>query len=51
MTDTVNPFPGRWQVFPAAPHRLLFFLGALQLILVLAWWSLELTARIAGWSP
>lgn len=51
MIDPPKLISGRWQVFSAAPHRLLFFLGAFQLILIMAWWSLELAARATGWSP
>ncbi|MEK7785842.1 MAG: hypothetical protein AAB658_10560, partial [Chloroflexota bacterium] len=42
--------PSRWQVFAAAPHRMMFFAGALQVILVMGLWLLELAGR-AGWWP
>jgi uncharacterized protein involved in response to NO len=35
----------RWQVFLSAPHRLLFFAGAAQLLLVMAWWLITLLGR------
>jgi uncharacterized protein involved in response to NO len=38
----------RWQVVSATPHRPLFFLGAVQLVLVMALWFGELTARALG---
>ena len=41
---------GRWQVFSAAPHRILFFLGAMQLVLVMTLWLAELLGR-AGAVP
>ena len=34
-----------WNNFSAAPHRLFFFSGAIQLILPLLFWSIELTGR------
>ncbi len=41
-----------WQLFSAAPHRMMFFGGALQLFLVLAFWSVELFGRHTGlWPP
>jgi len=42
--------PSRWQVFTAAPHRMMFFAGALQVILVMGLWLVELAGR-AGWWP
>ena len=43
-----NTTPGRWRVFAAAPHRMLFLPGALQTLLVMLLWLAELLAR-AGW--
>jgi uncharacterized protein involved in response to NO len=40
----------RWRVFTAAPHRMMFFAGTLQVILVMSLWLVELAAR-AGWWP
>lgn len=41
-----------WNTFSAAPHRLFFFSGAIQLILPLLIWSIELTGRYTSlWSP
>ncbi|ROR29495.1 NnrS family protein [Inmirania thermothiophila] len=42
------------RVFTAAPHRVMFFGGALQLVAVAVWWAAELAARAAGtalWAP
>lgn len=36
------------QVFLAAPHRVMFFGGVTQLLLVLSLWSIELLLRIGG---
>jgi len=42
-----------WSVFTAAPHRLLFFCGAVQIIGTPGWWLPELAARVTGnaWLP
>lgn len=41
-----------WNTFSAAPHRLFFFSGAIQLILPLLVWLIELTGRYTDlWSP
>jgi uncharacterized protein involved in response to NO len=40
--------PSVWKAFTAAPHRVMFFGGVAQLMLTLAWWSIELSARYAG---
>ena len=34
-----------WNSFFAAPHRVMFFGGALQSILVMLWWFIELATR------
>lgn len=44
-----NP-PHGWEVFTAAPHRMLFFAGAVQTALVMLLWLAELLGR-AGLSP
>jgi len=46
-------FVSFWSVFSAAPHRLLFFGGAFQIIGVIGWWLPELAARVTGhaWLP
>ena len=51
-TPTPRPTlaPSHWQVFAAAPHRMMFFAGALQVILVMGLWLVELAGR-AGWWP
>jgi len=39
-------------VFSAAPHRMMFFGGAVQLVATLLFWSAELAGRhISGWAP
>jgi uncharacterized protein involved in response to NO len=41
-----------WNTFSAAPHRLFFFSGAIQLILPMLIWSIELTGRYTSlWTP
>lgn len=42
--NTLSP----WKVFTAAPHRVMFFAGVVQLILVMCWWGVELIARYTG---
>jgi uncharacterized protein involved in response to NO len=38
--------------FTAAPHRMLFFAGAIHIVLVMAWWLMELGGRYTGaWTP
>jgi uncharacterized protein involved in response to NO len=42
----------RWQVFSAAPHRMMFFAGVLQLLLVMLFWGAELLGRYTPiWAP
>lgn len=41
----------RWQIFSAAPHRLMFFSGFVFMLLNLIWWSLELASRQWGFAP
>ncbi len=38
-----------WTTFTAAPHRMMMFGGALQLVAVMLYWMLVLGARHAGW--
>ena len=41
-----------WEVFTAAPHRIMFLAGAVQLVLTLFFWSIELTGRYSElWLP
>lgn len=41
-----------WEVFTAAPHRIMFLAGAVQLVLSLFFWLIELTGRYSElWSP
>ena len=54
---TVQPIPPplfaqRPPVFTAAPHRMMFFGGAVQLIATLLFWGAELVGRyVGGWMP
>lgn len=50
-TTATSPANPRWQVFSAAPHRMLFFPGVLQLLLTVGWWLIVLLGRAAGWAP
>lgn len=34
-----------WRTFSAAPHRMFFLAGALQLVLTMAWWLVDLSGR------
>ena len=43
--------PSALRVLSAAPHRALFFLGAVQLLLVMAVWLVGLGARFGGVGP
>ncbi len=38
----------RWKVFSAAPHRMMFFPAAVQLVLVMSFWGVELLLRLLG---
>lgn len=38
-----------WQAFTAAPHRVFFFSGAVQLLLPVLFWFIELGSRYTGW--
>jgi uncharacterized protein involved in response to NO len=41
-----------WETFTAAPHRMMFFAGAVQLVLPIFFWSLELIGRYTElWAP
>ena len=41
-----------WDIFTAAPHRMMFFAGAIQLLLPLVFWSVELLGRHTDlWAP
>ncbi len=47
VTPTIS-----WNAFSAAPHRMMFFAGALQLILPILFWAIELTGRYTQiWRP
>jgi uncharacterized protein involved in response to NO len=50
----MNPIPpsiahrhSLWTVFSAAPHRMLFLPGAVQLVLGMLWWAIQLEGRFA----
>lgn len=45
---TLPRIHGRWQVFSAAPHRMLFLGGVAQVVLVMLLWSVELAGRAIG---
>lgn len=46
------PLHNRWKIFSAAPHRMMFFGGAVQLVAVLVFWMVELVGRYTGtWAP
>ncbi|MCK4587092.1 MAG: NnrS family protein, partial [Gammaproteobacteria bacterium] len=41
-----------WEIFTAAPHRMMFFAGAVQLFFPLLFWSIELLGRHTNlWAP
>jgi len=40
--------PRFWSFYTAAPHRLLFLPGAIQGVLAMLWWLLDLESRLAG---
>ncbi|MDH5485148.1 MAG: NnrS family protein, partial [Gammaproteobacteria bacterium] len=41
-----------WPTFTAAPHRMMFFAGAIQLVLPILFWVFELIGRYSElWSP
>jgi len=42
----------RWAVYTAAPHRVMMFGGAVQIIVTLVYWTAELTGRYTRlWAP
>ncbi|MBB5017654.1 uncharacterized protein involved in response to NO [Chitinivorax tropicus] len=45
------PPTSRWQTFTAAPHRVMFYAGATQALLVMVFWAYDLAARFGGWLP
>lgn len=47
MTRTASP----WRTFSAAPHRMMFFGGAVQGIAAIAWWLADLLGRYGGLYP
>ena len=45
MTPLSERTPSRWQIFTAAPHRVMFFGGALQAVAAMLWWLTDLVMR------
>ncbi len=43
------PTARSWRAFAAAPHRMLFFAGAAQIVLTMSLWLFELLSRASGW--
>jgi len=43
------PSRSTWQIWTAAPHRVMFLLGVTQTVLTVAWWLIDLGGRYAGW--
>ncbi|MEX2163478.1 MAG: NnrS family protein [Sulfuricaulis sp.] len=41
---------GRWRIFTSAPHRMMFFTGAVQTVLIMLFWLAELLGRSGWWS-
>lgn len=41
---TANSLVSRWQIFTAAPHRMLFFGGVCAIVLSMLWWAVILAA-------
>lgn len=44
-----SPPDRRWAILTAAPHRVLFLLGAMQMVLSLLWWTADLLGRYGQW--
>lgn len=40
-----------WQIFTAAPHRVMFFGGSLQLVTAMLWWLADLATRYGTGNP
>lgn len=38
-----------WDVWTAAPHRVMFLLGVLQIVFTMVWWTIDLAGRYGGW--
>ena len=36
--------PGVWHVFSAAPHRMFFLAGTVQIVLIMGWWAVTLSS-------
>lgn len=45
------PRPSTWQILTAAPHRPMFLAGAVQAVLALTWWLVDLLGRYGGLYP
>ncbi len=48
MKQPLTRFANLWRTFSAAPHRMFFFTGMWQLVVVSAWWAAVLVARAFG---
>ena len=46
-SERATPSPSRWRIFTAAPHRIMFFGGALQTVAAMLWWLVDLATRYA----
>ena len=44
-----RPPQGGWATLSVAPHRILFFFGALQALAAVAWWLADLLGRYGNW--
>ncbi|HQR50172.1 MAG TPA: NnrS family protein [Methylophilaceae bacterium] len=38
-----------WKTYTSAPHRMFFFGGAVQALVTLSWWLIDLGGRYGGW--
>lgn len=46
-----DTWQGLWRTFSAAPHRMFFLAGALQLVLTMLWWLIDLGGRYGNFYP
>jgi uncharacterized protein involved in response to NO len=51
METAKTPPPGlkTWKVLAAAPHRMMFLAGAVQAVVVMGFWLMELLGRAGAW--
>ena len=45
LSEHPAPSISRWQIFTAAPHRVMFFGGALNVVAAMLWWLIDLSTR------